>query len=313
MHKIIIGALSVIAFSTGASPASAIYGGTSATGNPIVVGLLSSKTATLAGCSGALVAPQVVMTASHCLTGTPEGVWISEPGSDLRERSTLRIQGEKFFIPKTFSMSTFPYQNDFGIIILKSPFPNTKALEFAKLEDVMKWMSEESSVTHVGYGCTALVDAPPCGATSPTPNQIMTIFSKDIPIQFNSLLPGTFSVTRISVDKTICGGDSGSPILKEVSGKTIYVGAQSSSNGAGCTKNCNILCVATQGLAGANVDLVESAFRYVASLAPIAAPIPSTSPLTSAVRKTIITCVKGRVTKKVTEVNPKCPAGYSKK
>jgi hypothetical protein len=30
-------------------------------------------------------------------------------------------------------------------------------------------------------------------------------------------------------------------------------------------------------------------------------------------KKTTITCVKGKTTKKVTGVNPKCPAGYKKK
>jgi hypothetical protein len=30
-------------------------------------------------------------------------------------------------------------------------------------------------------------------------------------------------------------------------------------------------------------------------------------------KKTTINCVKGKVTKKVTAVKPKCPAGYKKK
>ena len=37
----------------------------------------------------------------------------------------------------------------------------------------------------------------------------------------------------------------------------------------------------------------------------VAAPAP--------IRKTSITCVKGKLTKKVTAVNPKCPSGYKKK
>ena len=32
-----------------------------------------------------------------------------------------------------------------------------------------------------------------------------------------------------------------------------------------------------------------------------------------AVKKTTITCVKGKLTKKVTGINPKCPSGYKKK
>jgi len=33
----------------------------------------------------------------------------------------------------------------------------------------------------------------------------------------------------------------------------------------------------------------------------------------AAMKKTTITCVKGKLTKKVTAVNPKCPGGYKKK
>jgi hypothetical protein len=32
-----------------------------------------------------------------------------------------------------------------------------------------------------------------------------------------------------------------------------------------------------------------------------------------ATKKTTITCIKGKLVKKVTAVNPKCPAGYKKK
>ncbi len=309
--KTLVGAFLAFTLVASGTPAIAIYGGTPATNNPIVVGLLNSQSATLAGCSGALVAPRIVMTASHCLTRPAENIWISAPGTDLRETNTLRIQGEKYFIPANFSMTSFPYQNDFGIIILKSPFPNTQTLEIASLVQVNTWMSEESSVIHVGYGCTALVESPPCRVTSPTPYQLTTVFSKEVPNQFDSLVKGTFSATKISVDKTICGGDSGSPVLKEVSGKLIYVGSQSSSNGAGCTKTCNIVCVATQGLPSANVELVESAFRYVAAVT--ASPTPTQAAVTPAAKKSTIICIKGKLTKKISNVSPKCPAGYKKK
>jgi hypothetical protein len=44
--------------------------------------------------------------------------------------------------------------------------------------------------------------------------------------------------------------------------------------------------------------------------APLATPAPSAKP----VAKTItLICVKGKTTKKVTGVNPRCPAGYVKK
>jgi secreted trypsin-like serine protease len=108
-------------------------------------------------------------------------------------------------------------------------------------------------------------------------------------------------MTKISVEKTICGGDSGSPLLKKVGNDWFYIGAQSSGNGAGCTKTCDANCVATQGLAFYNANLVSEAFKYVEAQAPVAT------------KKSTITCVKGKLNKKVTAVSPKCPTGYKKK
>lgn len=298
-----------------------IYGGQESIANPIVVGLLRGQYASDSGCSGALVAPQIVFTAAHCLGGPASNFWVATPGSDLRDTTTLRIQVEAFLVPDGFSTSQFPYDNDFGILILKSPFPNAKFVKIATMDQITSWVAQEADVLHVGYGCTALVDSPPCGKTSPIPFQLETQLRKTIPPQFASLKPNTFTVTKISVEKTICGGDSGSPLLKMVEGSWLYIGAQSSSNGAGCTKTCNDLCSATQGLPAANPTLINQIQKYLVPSVPSATPTPqqSPSPISSLItspsskRKITITCTKGKITKKITAVNPKCPTGYTKK
>ena len=49
-------------------------------------------------------------------------------------------------------------------------------------------------------------------------------------------------------------------------------------------------------------------------LTQAAEPTPTPSATAKTVAKKItITCIKGKVTKKVTAVNPKCPTGYKKK
>ena len=47
----------------------------------------------------------------------------------------------------------------------------------------------------------------------------------------------------------------------------------------------------------------------------VIAPSPTPTPLVTVttVKKVTITCVKGKVTKKVTAIKPTCPAGYKKK
>jgi hypothetical protein len=47
--------------------------------------------------------------------------------------------------------------------------------------------------------------------------------------------------------------------------------------------------------------------------APSATPTPSPIAKPAAAKKTSITCVKGKTSKKVTAMNPKCPTGYKKK
>ena len=46
---------------------------------------------------------------------------------------------------------------------------------------------------------------------------------------------------------------------------------------------------------------------------PSASPKPTSNPAPAAAKKVTITCVKGKLIKKVTAVSPKCPAGYKKK
>jgi hypothetical protein len=50
--------------------------------------------------------------------------------------------------------------------------------------------------------------------------------------------------------------------------------------------------------------------------APTVTPTPTPTPSVTAkatAKKNTISCIKGKVTKKVTGVNPKCPNGYKKK
>ena len=67
-----------------------------------------------------------------------------------------------------------------------------------------------------------------------------------------------------------------------------------------------------------SVKMIKSAPVASPSPSPSASPSPTTSPSVSPApnptpKKTTISCVKGKTTKKVTAVSPKCPAGYKKK
>jgi len=56
--------------------------------------------------------------------------------------------------------------------------------------------------------------------------------------------------------------------------------------------------------------------KFTQAAEPVATPTPSASPTATkpvAAKKTVIVCMKGKTVKKVSGVNPKCPAGYKKK
>ena len=58
-----------------------------------------------------------------------------------------------------------------------------------------------------------------------------------------------------------------------------------------------------------DIDLVKLAEKYVADNPYVESKVTNSS----SNKKTTITCTKGKTSKKVTAVNPKCPAGYVKK
>jgi len=64
----------------------------------------------------------------------------------------------------------------------------------------------------------------------------------------------------------------------------------------------------------ANLDLASfSITREMIDASVAKALNPPKVVVSPTIKNTTITCIKGKLTKKVTAVNPKCPSGYKKK
>ena len=57
----------------------------------------------------------------------------------------------------------------------------------------------------------------------------------------------------------------------------------------------------------------EAAFAKAANQVKVSTPSKVSSSKTVVPKKVTITCIKGKLVKKVTATNPKCPVGYKKK
>jgi hypothetical protein len=67
------------------------------------------------------------------------------------------------------------------------------------------------------------------------------------------------------------------------------------------------------GSSEGQLNFSASGFHYSTNKISVSLGQGSGTSMTSAVKKSTITCVKGKLSKKVTAVSPKCPAGYKKK
>ena len=112
-----------------------------------------------------------------------------------------------------------------------------------------------------------------------------------------------------------CPGDSGGPITTIYKGERIYLGMGLDANevyacGAGGSLGNKPNTFGHFSPVYKHLDLIKEAEAF---LAQQSAPIASTKKTVTPQKATSITCIKGKATKKVTAVNPKCPVGYRKK
>ncbi len=303
--------------------------------NPRVVPIFGqdgpSEVRLMAGWSGFLYSPRIVLSAAHShyrfdnngnrILIEPAFITVGKPNSSAKD-----AEGRAKVI-KTFVADFTQMGNDFIVLVLDRDLVTVSPAKLMTAEIEAELVNARAEVAFHGYGEYRDRCAPgeknPCKKDWNNLNQRTSELPRVVRMNLAPLSDSYFSWLtgnqRTELRETIisnpqgCPGDSGGPITTTYKGNLIYLG---------------------QGLAGANVyacgagdakskendpnsfgwfspiykhlDLIKEAEAFVAQQVTAKKSVTD-KPAPS------ITCVKGKLTKKFIGPNAKCPKGYKKK
>lgn len=247
-------------------------------------------------------------------------IWVGYPNDTLNP-GVRRVEVEKYFIPEGYKSRTawtggnrLNRVNDFAVLVLKSPIPvDSKPVELLTPELHEQFIQSGELINLTGYG-TQLPEQAGRQCDNRRPSSYQSPLTTKT-ISAGSMEFSTTLNTKVSAGMpNLCDGDSGAGFTKILPEKYIYLGAA----GAGSLNqhNCatHLPALELETINGAYPvylfkDLITEAEKYVADN-PYVEPKKNNAGFNN---KTTITCVKGKATKKVTGLTPKCPKGFKMK
>lgn len=300
--------------------------------NPRVVPIFGQPpdgVASWAGWSGYLYSPRIVFSAAHSnyrfdnsgnrILSEAPFITVGKPNSAGSDKMG-RVKVIKTFVGDYKKSNAVGALNDFIVYVLeKDLIPiSTGKLLTVKIEKEL--VAAQAEVSMHGYGeyqdrC-ASGETPPCQEDHNDPKKRTSELPRSPTGSMKLVVPSYFpwlggeqlkdlaNETLLS-DNLACSGDSGGPVMAQYKGEQIYLGTTplGFTPGYFCGAGSSRTTPRPSGFFSPvykHLDLLRAAENF----------IKSSSHSTS---KSSITCSKGNLTKKVTGINPKCPAGYKKK
>ena len=232
--------------------------------------------------------------------------------------------------------------DDVALLIIDRDFPVSTNLRIASAEDLARFRLARAQVVTYGYGLTRP------NKVSYTPMSLTAHLEEPNPGGYGEF---AFNVSVEGI-QNVCGGDSGGPTYVVEGALMYYLGPTSGTRRPSCvqvpitssgfyggtalTYKIDLLYQA-QKIAAAEMLKAKQAAEVKAAADKVAADLKAKEEAeakaaadkaaadllaqqkaaaiakAAALKKTTITCIKGKLTKKVTAVKPVCPAGYTKK
>ena len=302
----------------------------------------------MAGWSGYLYSPRIVFSAAHShyrfeangdrILNEPKYITVGKPNSSVKSTEG-RAKVIKTFVGD-YKKSSMGGQNDFIVLVLDRDLASISAAKLMTAEDEAELVKARAEVVFHGYGEYRDRCDPgqknPCAEDRNNPNkspsELPRIMKSNLaPKSDFSWLQGQGLIElaneTLLTNLSTCPGDSGSGTTAIYKGEVFYVGQ-------GISAGMNFYaCGATNAPANEkhpremgfispifkHLDLLKEAEAFVAKQeaeAKAAAELKAKQEAdakAAVLKKTTITCLKGKLVKRVTAIKPVCPKGYTKK
>jgi hypothetical protein len=277
-----------------------------------------------------LYSPYIVFTAAH---GIP--FW-DKRNLTVRNSNGQSSEVEKILISPEYKervvdrksienrTSVTSRYRDFAILILKTPLKMTKKVSLVTPLELDQIISNKNPVFMIGHSyhnSNRKIDGAARRLTGEliASNEAKSIFDSYLRDGHPNWAPkqatyelGPINLVQSELGGSGCDGDSGSGVYVLRGDEKIYLGPYGSHSMG--VKNCG-----DPGFWGptGNVSNIEPVFNHLDLISSaesyVAEKIAKERADSERPKKKTIVCVKGKQSKKVTAVNPKCPKGYKKK
>ena len=197
--------------------------------------------------------------------------------------------------------------NDIAFLFLEKELTGPTITRAASRDEIESFRLGQGRAFHLGYGCIGVSGL--IQVNDGKPYLAEDIYGTNSQPSHIPIRDRILSV-KYPNGKSICPGDSGSPLLMKKGGEVIYVGTIfAGGNWESAAQGILNLPEASVTVLWPFVSALEEQYKefLIENAKPIAA-----APTPKVAKSITIKCTKGKLTKKVSGKNPKCPGGYKR-